>query len=295
MNPSKMLNPSPYLAFAASDDADGKRLVYNTEQRALYRVPSYLASSLEAGRVPKGWEERLLEFQLAIAATVDDARARVVERYRTAQQDTSRRTFVILTSSWCNMGCLYCGQNHVKSSPHAGGEEKLLERLRAAIEDPQTEQVGVAWFGGEPLMNFKFIRRASRMLVARASELGKPFDAAINTNGSLLSSDKLRELILKCNVRRFFITIDGPADHHNRSRILKGGGETYQHITETVCKARDDPEVSQSDCTFLFRTNVTPQLAQRIPDYIDDLARDRLWALSSAPSRICAGTRVGAL
>ncbi len=118
---------------------------------------------------------------------------------------------VLSLTSDCNLRCVYCYAR--------GGERKEYMKLstaKKAIEEHYSERLKVQFTGGEPLLNYRLIRRLAERYEARFS---------VQTNGTLLTAGKAEEL---SNLGvKIGISLDGPADVNDRLRpYADGSGST---------------------------------------------------------------------
>src|SRR5215212_11466534 len=70
----------------------------------------------------------------------------VVNENIVAGRDVSRRTFVLMPSAYCNMGCGYCGQQHFRAPQTAHHRQAIVSRIVHAVRDPATRELAVNWF-----------------------------------------------------------------------------------------------------------------------------------------------------
>jgi len=136
------------------------------------------------------------------------------------------------TGSACNLACKYCfflAKEEFYPGSRFRMSDKLLETyIRQYIEAQRTDQVTIAWQGGEPaLMGLDFYRR-SIALAARYARPGMQIEHTIQTNGTLLNDDWcafFRE-------HNFLVglSIDGPRPLHDAYRVDKGGGPTFDRV-----------------------------------------------------------------
>ncbi|GAA2995305.1 radical SAM/SPASM domain-containing protein [Actinokineospora diospyrosa] len=197
---------------------------------------------------------QLAEAGILVDDDADEFAEVVAENIR-ASRDTRKRTFVLMPSSYCNMGCGYCGQKHVKGAQSAGHRAAVISRIRHATTAAGVEQVRVSWFGGEPMLGYAQILDISAAVTATCDQAGVRFDASMTTNGSLLTVDKIRRLHQECRVGSFEITLDGVADTHDRQRPLSGGRRSFDRIVHTLASACADE--SMPGVRFSIRTNVS--------------------------------------
>ncbi|MFD6162959.1 radical SAM protein [Nocardia sp. NPDC060256] len=194
----------------------------------------------------------------------------VLAVFTDARESRRRRTFAIMPTAYCNMGCSYCGQEHFRTRHNPERTERLARRVEAVMEAPETELVTVNWFGGEPLLAYRLIIEMSERFVAKAAETSTEYHARMPTNGSLISVRKLTELHERCRLRHVDITIDGPQEIHDRRRILKNGMNSFHKCVAVLAEiAREDliPGLRVN-----IRVNVDNENEPHIPRLLDDLA-----------------------
>src|SRR5262245_31444181 len=97
-----------------TDGVDRLRLVYATRTGTVACLPEEVADRLATGDVT-GTDRELLDELRSIKAVVPDDEAElraVLDLQREAVKDIRRRRYVLLPTTYCNMGCSYCGQEH---------------------------------------------------------------------------------------------------------------------------------------------------------------------------------------
>lgn len=237
-------------------------------------MPAHLASALHGGAAlvaALDWKEQ--QTLVAAGLLVEDIDAHRQQVFDKLARDNGRlgvRMFVLLPTAYCNMGCAYCGQAHSKASLTGQHRDAAIKRVLAAMQQTGTKHVHVAWFGGEPLIAFAALTSMAEEIVAGVQRTGIEYSSKITTNGALLDERKLSMLVNECLVRRFDITIDGPADVHDVHRPLKSGHPTFERLVTFLADviARDE----YRDVRFILRTNIDCKNATRIGDYLAEMA-----------------------
>lgn len=254
------------------DEGIRVRVLYATRTAQTLFVLPRVAAAVEAGRVdaiPPSSLEHLRRAQVVVPEEEDELEA-VLERNRAAARDDSSPSFILLPSSYCNMGCTYCGQEHISGRLGADHRDRVRDRVLRSVSWPRTRSLNVDWFGAEPMLGYAVIRDLAPAFIAAAAERGIPYTSAIVTNGTLLTAEKLRVLVQECGVSTFFLTIDGPPEVHDVHRPMKNGKGSFWRIVRTVRAALDDPAFRH--VRFDFRTNVDNQNQETIAAYIDLMA-----------------------
>ena len=141
--------------------------------------------------------------------------------------------------SLCNLDCHYCyylDKAEIYHGRQPRMSEQVLETLtKQYIESNDVPEVTFNWHGGEPLvMGLDFYRKAVELQQKYAG--GKIVHNTLQTNGTLITpewADFFRE-----NDFLIGISIDGPADIHDKFRKDKGGQNTFDKVMRGVSLLR---------------------------------------------------------
>ena len=140
------------------------------------------------------------------------------------------------TGAICNLDCAYCffldKELLYPGSKFRMSDELLEQYIRQLIESHQTDQVTVAWQGGEPtLMGLDFYRRAMA-LEEKYRRPGMTFLNTMQTNGTLLDDEWCA--FFKEHNFLIGISIDGPRELHDVYRVDKGGAPTFDKVMRGI-------------------------------------------------------------
>lgn len=143
--------------------------------------------------------------------------------------------------SLCNLDCHYC--YYLDKAEIYGGREprmslEMLETVvRAYIEANDVPEVTFNWHGGEPLVpGIDFYRKALEF--ERQYAQGKVIHNTIQTNGTLLNREWAR--LFREHGFLVGISLDGPADIHDKYRRDKGGAPTFDRVMRGVNILQDE-------------------------------------------------------
>lgn len=262
----------------SAQDGELARIIYATRTASTLAVDEATAVALsksDAASVSGGAKAELRACQALVPADEDELGA-VLARNRSAAADPSLLRYALLPTSYCNMACSYCGQSHSAMTMARDHRAAVVSRVCAGIERPTTRRVEVSWFGGEPLAGLAVIRDLSRSFIDVADRKGVSYTAKMPTNGSLLTVDKIRILLDECRVTQLEITLDGPAEVHNRHRPLKSGKESFHHIVDVLLQALQTDGLE--GMRFRVRTNVDMADCDHISEYIEYMSSLRAFA-----------------
>jgi uncharacterized protein len=132
----------------------------------------------------------------------------------------------------CNLDCRYCfylekEKLYPEERKWAMGDEVLESYVRQYIAAQPADEVYFAWQGGEPtLLGVEFFRKTVE-LQQRFSR-GKQVHNAMQTNGTLLDDEWCD--FLAANGFLVGLSIDGPAEMHDRYRADKQGRATFESV-----------------------------------------------------------------
>jgi uncharacterized protein len=141
------------------------------------------------------------------------------------------RALSLAIAQKCNLGCTYCYAQQGEFGGPAKNME-LPEALRAVdllvgAAEPGA-RLNLAFLGGEPLVNRKVLRAATRRALELAGGRGARMTFSITTNGTLLTEDDGR--FFEDHGFAVTISIDGPQQVHDALRPFKGGGGSYDAV-----------------------------------------------------------------
>ena len=207
-------------------------LLYNTMSQVFLRIPEEeITIWQELQNDPDSFSkingnEFLLKSRIIVTDPDDDLNVYLTEFLKN-KYNSADVALTILPTRGCNFGCIYCYEIE-RPNIHMNQE---AERgiIRFLKSNPNMKRLNVAWYGGEPLINFTSIERLSRSFL----EMGIEYSARIITNGYLLTKEKA-DLFGPLHIDKVQITFDGVESIHNQRRPLLGGGPTYRKIIDNL-------------------------------------------------------------
>lgn len=183
-------------------------------------------------------------------------------------------SLTVLTSTDCNLGCGYCFQN---TGQDLGGGNRppriahsrltsraitnVLEFAGRRMAEMGTEKLSILLFGGEPLLNPK----GCLELLTRAADYGLS-SAWMISNTTLLTPVLARELWDR-KLRFIQVTFDGDRPDHDRIRVRRSNGGTFDAIVENMAAASQAAPLA-----WALRVNVSHQNYRGIDTLLERLA-----------------------
>ncbi|MDE6549128.1 MAG: radical SAM protein [Muribaculaceae bacterium] len=181
-------------------------------------------------------------------------------------EDKSNFRLTINPTLQCNFRCWYCYEQHNAASVM---NDEVFEKLKQFIADimDRYQSIELAFFGGEPLMEFDSIVLP---LIEYTKDLclkrGKTYLATFTTNGFLINPDIIKKLSIY-DVGTSQITLDGGPDYHNKTRKAVNF-DSFQRIVDNI------KLLVKAGLQVLIRINATKEnihSALEIPHYFKDL------------------------
>ena len=184
-------------------------------------------TDMKVGYIPEKEELNVLKQMKAIDVDDDYELERIRFSHYAHRFNPQTLSLTINPTLACNFRCKYCFEkDHRNEFMTEETENRIVDYVR---NHTSSRGLSVTWFGGEPLLAYRTIRR----LTAKLIDLKPEYDAGIITNGYLLSKEICRGLV-DMKISRMQITIDGNESTHNSRRFLKNGGGTFRQILNNV-------------------------------------------------------------
>ena len=161
---------------------------------------------------------------------------------------------VLVVSERCNLRCKYCAfssfyesdgyRNHASSNMAAVTAIKALQWFLKYNDEPYFQVypdrvLGVVFYGGEPLLNFKVIASAIEF-AERAKDAHYDVRYSITSNLTLLSDAHIR--FLKDHDVFLNVSLDGPQYEHDKFRRSRNGAGTHKRVMANLRRIRDFDE-----------------------------------------------------
>lgn len=136
------------------------------------------------------------------------------------------------TGAICNLDCAYCffldKEVLYPGSKFRMRDETLEQYIRQLIESHRTNEVTIAWQGGEPtLMGLDFYRTVIE-LTEKYRRPGMSFLHTMQTNGTLIDDEWAA--FYRDHDFLIGISLDGPRELHDAFRVDKGGQPTFDRV-----------------------------------------------------------------
>jgi len=194
-----------------------------------------LTKGLDGMSVNKALVENLHQDGFLVDKNLDEY-THIQDKYATSYAQTDGLALTIAPTVDCNFGCSYCFQEHTNDRMSQQDQTGLIRYVEQNLK-PNTS-LSITWFGGEPLTAFSIVEDLSQALTKLAKDRNCLLNQAIISNGYLLNEKRITTLATLENLTLVQITLDGPADIHDKRRTTKGKNlPTFSRILDNVAKA----------------------------------------------------------
>lgn len=137
----------------------------------------------------------------------------------------------------CNLRCDYCPYtgNYYNNRKHSN-KRMSFELAKKGIDflydhSMNCDVVNIAFYGGEPLLEFELIKKCVEY--ARKKFITKKVEFNLTSNGVLLTEEIMK--YFSDNKILLTISLDGPQNIHDKSRVTANGTGSFEIIYEKLC------------------------------------------------------------
>ncbi|MGW8377963.1 radical SAM protein [Streptomyces sp. ODS28] len=182
--------------------------------------------------------------------------------------DPTTLHLILLPTEQCNFRCTYCYEDF----PVARMRAEVVQGVKALVSAraEALRFLDLSWFGGEPLLARPVVLDISahcHELTQRHPEFR--YSSSMTTNGYLLTEKVAGELV-EVGVRTFYISLDGPPEIHDTSRLRINGKGSFARIWANLQAL----SASELDCSVVLRVHYTPDTYMALGELIDMINAD---------------------
>ncbi|WP_328223440.1 radical SAM protein [Streptomyces sp. NBC_00104] len=173
-----------------------------------------------------------------------------------------RLHLILLPTEQCNFRCGYCYEDFAVGRMPASvveGVKRLIDRRLDGLRS-----LDVSWFGGEPLLALPVVEEVSAHIGRRAAT--RPdlsCTAEMTTNGYTLDA-VTAERLAGLGVGRYQISLDGPQEMHDQSRVRADGKGSFTRIWKNLMDIRE----SAVQVHVTLRIHLTAANLAGMPDFL---------------------------
>lgn len=172
---------------------------------------------------------------------------------------------IILPTEKCNFRCTYCYEDFSLGRM----KQETVLGIKALIESrcSDLDFLKISWFGGEPLIAKDIVLEISEYVMALVYKYSKlRYEGNMTTNGYLLDYNTAVALA-DVGIRDYQISLDGPREVHDKSRIRADKSSTYDQIWANLLAIRD----SSLPVSVRLRIHFTADTLKLLEPLIEDI------------------------
>lgn len=232
------IKTSKYTLFYPDKNGNNKQIMYNSLTSSLALIDDehfkqYLAFENEGTIIEdEKFYKNLERGGFILDKKIDELELIRHDMYK-VKFNNNQLSLTIAPTLDCNFGCVYCYEKEVVNKKRMDKEtaDYIIEFING--KSKILKVLNVCWYGGEPLLEMDMINYLSSKIIKICKENNITYLSSIVTNGYFLNEPNIENLI-KSNISRIQVTVDGGRDTHDKRRPLKGGESTFDTIINNL-------------------------------------------------------------
>jgi uncharacterized protein len=261
---------------------NGSAFIYNTRTNNLARLPNHTLQvaqklghtsaldwieaepsrfSIDDAQLFSTVWDQLISGGFLISDDIDELEALRVSS-RVARHSMESLALTLVVTHRCNFSCPYCYEDRTLPRMGKQVQDQLVRFVHAQAKE--LKNLGITWFGGEPLVAMPVIERLSLAMISIATKHNINYGADIITNGYRLTRDMAQNLV-ELGIQSAQVTLDGMPATHDRRRPLASGEPTFDKILQNILASNDVINIT-------LRINVDPSNLDSAYELVDYLA-----------------------
>lgn len=226
----EVYNSAYNFCFKTGDES----VLYNSKTGATIKMEGYHAEQLgqfligdkkffSEGQFEEGLFNKLIKDGFLVEENRNEL-LEIRELYWKARGETPL-VLTLTTTMDCNLGCYYCYETRSNKKLEFSDIDSIKLYLEKNLEKGAKRSVHVDWYGGEPLLNIRFLEQASFELQAFCKEREVNYHSSVISNGTVWP-ENLKDFISQHKIRQVQVSFDGEKERHNKIRRYRKGYDT---------------------------------------------------------------------
>lgn len=186
---------------------------------------------------------QVLKMNKILIPEEQDELSDLIKSHERVIENSEKLHLTIFITDECNFDCEYCFVNKEKQRHlERSGFEQIVKYIEKNIRS--YKGLSVSWFGGEPLERKEELVEYSTRLRELCMQRCVSYESSIVTNGYDLTLNTFQELY-HAGIENYQVTFDGAATRHDKLRVHKTNGRTFQRIFNNLLdiKRVDDDKI----------------------------------------------------
>ena len=229
---------SRYLKIYPFEEKPGYLLLFSTKKASKILLKEETYQAIEKGTLSPS-DEALLSILGMIVHDREEEKRTVLGLFDDLNSKNTGLSIMAVLNMDCNFSCIYCYEGDMKGNLYMSETtaDLLIDFIKDNFPDYKTSLL-IDFYGGEPLLSTGLIKHISRALKAFTETRGASYSFSLVTNGSLFTR-RVAEELAPLGLKGAKITLDGPAEIHNRYRPFKSGTGSFETIIRNIKETCD--------------------------------------------------------
>ena len=224
---------SRYLKHYHSEKDPGCLILFSTWYLSKIQIKEETFRLIQKGEISAENQELLASLGMLVPDR-DQEKQSVLKLFERINKRNPVVDFIVVMNLDCNFACKYCFEGELKGDLYMSGKtaDKLIDFIKEKFTEDKKTLI-VDFYGGEPLLSLDVIKYISRKLKTFTRERGASYGFSLVTNGALFKR-KTAEDLAALGLKNIKVTIDGPAEIHNRNRPFKSGVPSFDTLIKNI-------------------------------------------------------------
>ena len=234
---------SHFLKIYPYEGKPGYLLLFSTKRVSMILIKQETLKTIEQGTLSPS-DEALLSKHGVIVPDQEEEKRDMLGLFDKMNASNPILNSMVVLNLDCNFACLYCYEGDMKGNLYMSDETAaLLIDLIKKNFIGEKKKLLIDFYGGEPLLSLGLIKSISRELKVFTQGKGGSFNFTLVSNGSLFKRQVAEELV-PLGLERIKITLDGPAEVHNKYRPFKSGAGSFDTLIKNIKETCDLVKIS---------------------------------------------------
>ncbi|MDY6973413.1 MAG: geopeptide radical SAM maturase, partial [Thermodesulfobacteriota bacterium] len=229
---------SRYLKIYPSEHGPDRVLLFSTKKASKVLLSKKTLQSLETKTMSPSDEALLVRLGMIVPDREEEKLA-VCDLPDELNRISPGLNITVVLNLECNFSCVYCYEGDMKGKFYMSGEtaDRLIDFIKANFPE-EKKAIIIDFYGGEPLLSAGLIKHISRDLRSFAEDRGATYGFGLITNGSFFDRQAAEDLA-RLGLENVKITLDGPAEIHDRCRPFKSGAGSFDLLIKNIKETCD--------------------------------------------------------
>ena len=259
---------SHYLKIYPYEEKPGYLLLYSTKKASMVLLKEDTYQAMKKDTLSASDETLLSKLGMIVPDREEEKRS-VFGFFDDLNAKNTGLNITVVLNLDCNFSCIYCYEGDMKGNLYMSGStaDLLIDFIKEKFTKDKKSLL-VDFYGGEPLLSVGLIKSISQALKLFTESIGASYGFTLITNGSLFKRQTAEELV-PLGLKSVKITLDGPAETHNRCRPFKSGAGSFDAIIRNIKETCDLVKIG-------IGGNYDRNNYEKFPSLLDYLAKEGL-------------------